>query len=580
MKTVYIIFKTHLDIGYTNLAEKITDNYLKSFIPAAIKTGYELKGTDTPFVWTAGSWIIDRALKGELASEVEQAIKDGIINWHALPFTTHTEIMSEKLFDYGLGISAALDKRFGRVTTGAKMTDVPGHTVGMLPHLCRAGVKFLHIGVNPATPMPPVPEIFRWKRGDDSIVVMYQKAYGEVADYGDFVVYFAHTNDNKGPQSKEEIKAVYEDIAHRFPDCEIKAATLDDVAEAACRIPNLPVLEAEIGDTWIHGAGTDPEKLSRYKRLLREIEDKDIAKLDLTDNLLLVPEHTWGVAIQSYFPNQTHWTHSEMEALRGRDNMEFLEQSWEEQREYVRRAERLLGVEPEYPISKPSLDGYELIKNPELDFEISWQLFSNEDYKRYEKDYLRLTEENTEWAHWDYTKVGLPDYEGGIFTAEPVKSYKKADSIIYELRFNKAAEEKHGLPYFLVERAGDMLNIKWFGKKPSRLPQAFWLKLKGYDEGFELEKLGEWINPYEIVGSPLICAVNRKVRSSDTEIELLDSSLVAPFGRKLLHYAERGSAQDMYFNLYNNIWNTNFPMWYSDDAMFRFIIRKRKDLKM
>ena len=29
-----------------------------------------------------------------------------------------------------------------------------------------------------------------------------------------------------------------------------------------------------------------------------------------------------------------------------------------------------------------------------------------------------------------------------------------------------------------------------------------------------------------------------------------------------------------YFNLYNNIWNTNFPMWYSDDAMFRFLITK------
>ena len=27
-------------------------------------------------------------------------------------------------------------------------------------------------------------------------------------------------------------------------------------------------------------------------------------------------------------------------------------------------------------------------------------------------------------------------------------------------------------------------------------------------------------------------------------------------------------------NLYNNIWNTNFPMWYSDDALFRFIKKK------
>jgi hypothetical protein len=26
----------------------------------------------------------------------------------------------------------------------------------------------------------------------------------------------------------------------------------------------------------------------------------------------------------------------------------------------------------------------------------------------------------------------------------------------------------------------------------------------------------------------------------------------------------------MHFNLYNNVWGTNFPMWYEDDARFRF----------
>ena len=27
-----------------------------------------------------------------------------------------------------------------------------------------------------------------------------------------------------------------------------------------------------------------------------------------------------------------------------------------------------------------------------------------------------------------------------------------------------------------------------------------------------------------------------------------------------------------HFNLFNNIWNTNFPMWYEDDARFRFVL--------
>ena len=104
--------------------------------------------------------------------------------------------MSEKLFRYGMDISKMLDERFGKKTIAAKMTDVPGHTIGMCPILEENGVSFLHIGVNPATPLPPVPPIFKWKLRDSEITVMYEGDYGEVADFDDFVVYFAHIFNN------------------------------------------------------------------------------------------------------------------------------------------------------------------------------------------------------------------------------------------------------------------------------------------------------------------------------------------------------------------------------------------------
>ena len=62
-KEVLVIFKTHLDIGYTDYASNIVSNNINKFIPNAIKGGYELKDTDTPFVWTVGSWLIWEALK-------------------------------------------------------------------------------------------------------------------------------------------------------------------------------------------------------------------------------------------------------------------------------------------------------------------------------------------------------------------------------------------------------------------------------------------------------------------------------------------------------------------------------------
>ena len=120
----------------------------------------------------------------------------------------------------------------------------------------------------------------------------------------------------------------------------------------------------------------------------------------------------------------------------------------------------------------------------------------------------------------------------------------------------------------------DDIEIKWFGKKASRLPQACWFKLYDLDGNCELCKMGEWIKPENIIGSPLISAAE-KVRNGDISVELIDSALVAPFGKKLLHYNEKGLCPDLHFNLYNNIWNTNFPIWYSDDAVFRFKIERK-----
>lgn len=566
-KEVLIIFKTHLDIGYTDYAENIVGKYLNNYIPNAIKVGYELKATDTQFIWTVGSWLINEALKYDSDGTVEKAIKDGILNWHALPFTTHTELMSKELFEYGMSLSKELDRRFGKKTIAAKMTDVPGHTMAMLPILEKNGVKFLHIGVNPATPVPPVPPIFKWKYKDSEITVMYQGDYGEAADFGDFVVYFAHTNDNLGPQSADEIKDIYEKVRAEYPNCILKAATLNDVAEKIATLKNLPVLDKEIGDTWIHGAATDPQKLSRYKRVLRYIKENGITA-DLSDNLLLVPEHTWGMCVMKYFPDTEHFTHKELENLPERAK---IEKSWQEQRNYVEAAEKLLGLNKDYDTAKPDLSAFtEVDPEDDQDFEICWQIFDNSDYSRYKDTYMRSF---VDWAIWDFTKVGLPDYEGGVYNAKVTKAYKRGDETLLRLEFDKDIADKFGLPYFYVKSKAGYIEIKWFDKKASRLPQACWFKLLGQQEKWQLCKMGEWIDAENVIGSPLIAACE-KVKNDSTVIEMLDSALVAPFGKKLLHYNEKELCEDLYFNLYDNIWNTNFPLWYSDDAIFRFKIEK------
>lgn len=571
IKKVFVIFKTHLDVGFTQYAKNVVDNYLEKYIPNAIEVGYELKDSQTPFVWTLGSWLVNLALK-KGNKKLEQAIEDGIISWHGLPFTTHTELMSEKLFEYGLSIAKNLDKKFKTTTYSAKMTDVPGHTMGMIPHLENAGIKFLHLGVNPAAPVPKLPAIFRWKCGNSSVIVMYQGDYGEDAVFDDTAVVFAHTGDNCGPQSAESVVKVYEKLREKYPNAvEFKAATMNDFADIVIKnAENIPVVEKEIGDTWIHGTGCDPKKVSMYRELLRYIDENPICDADLTENLLLVPEHTWGVNMSKYYKFDDGYEYEDI--LKREKEKEYVEGSWDEQRAYVYEAEKALNKKIEYVVEKPDLSDYEKTDIYDTDFEISWQLFDNSDFERLKKVYLRLL---VEWSIWDNTRVGLPDYKGDIYTAKIYEAYKKEEDYIYFLRFEDEERVKRfGLPEFVVEKNGEKMVVKWFGKKKSRFPQALWLKFKGHKEEWKLNKLGRWINPEDVVDGKLLSAVYEGVKNEAVKIESLDAHLVAPFGRHLLDYNRKEEKQDLYFNLYSNLFCTNFVMWYDDDARFRFNIKK------
>lgn len=101
------------------------------------------------------------------------------------------------------------------------MTDVPGYTIGMVPFMADARIKFLHIGVNPATPNPKVPKLFRWQCGNKSIAVMYNSDYGKSFETEDFAMVFGHTEDNCGPQLAEEIQEFYRQMRKKYPQAHV-----------------------------------------------------------------------------------------------------------------------------------------------------------------------------------------------------------------------------------------------------------------------------------------------------------------------------------------------------------------------
>ena len=112
VKKVHIIYKTHLDVGFTDLSANIFRKYDEKFIPKALATAEALNTPEkTQFIWTVGSFVIDRYLETAPAPErekLEEAIRRGWITWHGLPFTTHTELMDDSLFRYAYRSAAAL----------------------------------------------------------------------------------------------------------------------------------------------------------------------------------------------------------------------------------------------------------------------------------------------------------------------------------------------------------------------------------------------------------------------------------------------------------------------------------------
>ena len=253
MKKVFVVSKTHLDLGFTDYAEVIRKKYIDTFIPSAVDLAERVnKPNKKSFVWTTGSWILKEALKNgtdEQRQRLVNAIKKGDIVAHAYPFTTHTELLDRDTLDYGLSIVDMIDEIRGRKTVAAKMTDVPGHTRGIVKLLAQHGIKLLHIGVNGASALPEVPDCFLWKSGEHEVVVIYSGDYGGAfkSEFVDEVLYFDHTLDNHGAPSPEKVLAKLDKIQNEFPDYEVEAGSLDDYAEIIWEVRDrLPVYELSL----------------------------------------------------------------------------------------------------------------------------------------------------------------------------------------------------------------------------------------------------------------------------------------------------------------------------------------------
>lgn len=632
MKKIIVVFKTHLDVGFTYFAEKVVDKYITSYIPQALKVAKETRkqGNDR-FVWTTGSWLIDRFLKRadqEACERMAEAIREGDISWHGLPFTTHTEMMNTELFQYGLSLSEKLDKRFGKKTIAAKMTDVPGHTRGLVPLMADAGIEFLHIGVNPASTAPDVPDLFRWQCGGKEITVMYNKGdYGQFTPIGNTgtAVYFAHTGDNCGPQSAEAIGKMYSELRKEYPGAEIVAGDLNDVAMEVRKLrEELPVVTEELGDSWIHGTSSNPKRVSQYRGMLRLA--KNLSKEEqeaVYESLLMVPEHTWGLDEKIHLNDHHNMVRADFEKARQKIGYQLMELSWKEQNGYVRSAAETLAGEArvqaervmaEYKILELNLEGFDKIENPTTtlqcgDYKIGFQengalnhlsyngrvladeehllgdvlyeLFSENEHSRFVSQYVIS---DAEWAVEDFGKIGVEEAISEYHSYRPKLTdlYQKENKLAAILEFPAEARELFGAPeraalYITLEENQILFDFAWWDKHANRTPEAFWIGMNPNASGLELVKLGQNVNPADVIynGGRQLHGIDLGVKYNDLSIESLDAGTVAVEKTSLWNFSNEipDAEKGVWFNLYNNVWGTNFTMWYDEDARYRFVLR-------
>ena len=349
VKRVLVMFKCHFDAGFIDTQSAVVHRYFKEYFPRAIDLAGQLRDSSKQrYVWTTGSWLLYEYLEQATAEErarMEKAISMGDIAWHALPFTWQTELMDAAMISGGIGLSKVLDRRFGRTTTGAKMTDVPGHTRGLIAPLAGQGVKFLDIGVNDASTPAEVPPLFVWKDPHGAIlIVMYHHGYGGVVRVpgSDVAIAIVVADDNAGPHSLKEIGETYSALTARFPNAEIVPTSLTEIANAVeAHRRTLPVLTSEIGDTWIHGIASDPLKVARYREVARLRQDwlahgkfsvGDATDISLLRHLLLEVEHTWGTDTKTWL-DFDHYVPNDLAAMINSKNYKVVQFSWQEKRD-------------------------------------------------------------------------------------------------------------------------------------------------------------------------------------------------------------------------------------------------------
>ncbi|MGM9803340.1 MAG: DUF5054 domain-containing protein [Muribaculaceae bacterium] len=632
---VLVVFKTHLDVGFTDLSSVVAKRYVEEFIPKAIAVGEKLDadGSGEKYVWTTGAWLVEkyrREASSEEVARLDRAIERGNIVWNAVPYTYESESMNSELFKTSLMLSQRLDSRYGKHTIAAKMTDVPGHTRSIVTPLYDAGIRFLHIGVNPASPIPAVPDYCLWRDiTGKEIILAYQRDYGteNVLPDGKTAVAINFTGDNHGPHSYETVKKIYAGLRQRYPNAQIIGASFNDIAAQLLTIKDkLPVVTSEIGDTWIYGYGSAPLRMAKFRELSRlyaQWVKKGKIKMDSEEainfavELGLIAEHTQGMDIKTHLANWDKYDMDKFIAARQSAPFVKVEKSWKEIDDYLysaidflpkklqaeaRNAIEKIGNEPVKPLNvvtnaNQSQDWTTSLLGGVLNvLGVTYRCYDSNDFDDYLNRYLRA---RYGWALDDIGKTGLDKSNAVSATVKArvvssqTKTERKGTRFEAQLQFpDVAGVDGRVYPeYVQIEgfaqkdnRKAD-ITVTVVNKPAVRLPESYFVSFIA--DGIKqvvAEKIGERIDLSDVVEKG-----NRHMHGIDRYVDIVTGNHTIRIWSKdafLINLGEPNGLSystsypditgGVHFCLNNNLWGTNFTMWNEGTVAYRFTVELMK----
>ena len=311
-----------------------------------------------------------------------------------------------------------------------------------------------------------------------------------------------------------------------------------------------------------------------------------------------------------------------------------IEQSWLEQREYINNilialsdehkkeavealsplmpltlSERLLdrgSFDCRYTFKKSSielnkfggikaliLDGKSVIKENCKPC-VTYHSYGKKDYDFWLTHYTRDIKETAVWSIADFArplidriddkfKQGRFSYT--LYDCSTEKSQNEL-KILVNLKTDEYCSEELGAAreiQIIYTLTASKLNIElsWFNKDANRLTESTMLHIypNCNDNNIKYIKLGEEVNPFDIVenGNRNLAAVEKVLFTADDntfEIVNCHSPLVSIGSGKILQFDNKYESvlDGLTYILHNNVWGTNFPLWYENNAYFKFEI--------